>query len=75
MSLRDAVNQSLMTYFDQMGDEMPTGLYEMVISEVERPLLSHVMQQAQNNQCKAAQMLGLNRGTLRKKLKQYQLID
>lgn len=75
MSLRDAVNQSLVTYFDQMGDEMPTGLYEMVISEVERPLLSHVMQQAQNNQCKAAQMLGLNRGTLRKKLKQYQLID
>jgi Fis family transcriptional regulator, factor for inversion stimulation protein len=63
------------TYFDQMGDEMPTGLYEMVISEVERPLLSHVMQQAQNNQCKAAQMLGLNRGTLRKKLKHYQLID
>lgn len=75
MSLRDAVNQSLVTYFDQMGDEMPTGLYEMVISEVERPLLSHVMQQAQNNQCKAAQMLGLNRGTLRKKLKYYQLID
>lgn len=75
MSLRDAVNQSLVTYFDQMGDELPTGLYEMVISEVERPLLSHVMQQAQNNQCKAAQMLGLNRGTLRKKLKYYQLID
>lgn len=75
MSLRDAVNQSLVTYFDQMGDEMPTGLYEMVISEVERPLLSNVMQQAQNNQCKAAQMLGLNRGTLRKKLKHYQLID
>ena len=75
MSLRDAVNQSLVTYFDQIGDEMPTGLYEMVISEVERPLLSHVMQQAQNNQCKAAQMLGLNRGTLRKKLKHYQLID
>ena len=75
MSMRDAVNQSLVTYFDQMGDEMPTGLYEMVISEVERPLLSHVMQQAQNNQCKAAQMLGLNRGTLRKKLKHYQLID
>lgn len=75
MSLRDAVNQSLVTYFDQMGDEMPTGLYEMVISEVERPLLSHVMQQSQNNQCKAAQMLGLNRGTLRKKLKHYQLID
>jgi Factor for inversion stimulation Fis, transcriptional activator len=75
MSLRDAVNQSLVTYFDQMGDELPTGLYEMVISEVERPLLSHVMQQAQNNQCKAAQMLGLNRGTLRKKLKHYQLID
>ena len=69
------MNQSLVTYFDQMGDEMPTGLYEMVISEVERPLLSHVMQQAQNNQCKAAQMLGLNRGTLRKKLKHYQLID
>ena len=75
MSLRDAVNQCLVTYFDQMGGEMPTGLYEMVISEVERPLLSHVMQQSQNIQCKAAQMLGLNRGTLRTKLNHYQPID
>ena len=75
MSLRDAVTASLDTYFEQMDGQLPSDLYTMVINEVEGPLLAYVMEQVNHNQCKAAEMLGLNRGTLRKKLKFHQLID
>ena len=75
MSLRNAVTASLHTYFEQMDGQIPSDLYAMVINEVEGPLLAYVMEQVNHNQCKAAEMLGLNRGTLRKKLKQHQLID
>lgn len=75
MSLRNAVTASLNTYFEQMDGQVPTDLYAMVINEVEGPLLAYVMEQVNHNQCKAAEMLGLNRGTLRKKLKSHQLID
>ena len=75
MSLRNAVTASLDTYFEQMDGQIPSDLYAMVINEVEGPLLAYVMEQVNQNQCKAAEMLGLNRGTLRKKLKSHQLID
>lgn len=75
MSLRNAVTASLNTYFEQMDGQIPSDLYAMVINEVEGPLLAYVMEQVNHNQCKAAEMLGLNRGTLRKKLKHHQLID
>lgn len=75
MSLRNAVTASLDTYFEQMDGQIPTDLYAMVINEVEGPLLAYVMEQVNHNQCKAAEMLGVNRGTLRKKLKFHQLID
>jgi Fis family transcriptional regulator len=75
MSLRNAVTASLDTYFEQMDGQIPSDLYAMVINEVEAPLLAYVMEQVNHNQCKAAEMLGLNRGTLRKKLKSHQLID
>ncbi|EGG30273.1 MAG: helix-turn-helix domain-containing protein [Aequoribacter sp.] len=75
MSLRNAVTASLDTYFEQMDGQLPSDLYTMVINEVEGPLLAYVMEQVNHNQCKAAEMLGLNRGTLRKKLKFHQLID
>jgi Fis family transcriptional regulator len=75
MSLRNAVTASLDTYFEQMDGQLPSDLYAMVINEVEGPLLAYVMEQVNHNQCKAAEMLGLNRGTLRKKLKFHQLID
>ncbi len=75
MSLRNAVTASLDTYFEQMDGQVPTDLYAMVINEVEGPLLAYVMEQVNHNQCKAAEMLGVNRGTLRKKLKFHQLID
>lgn len=75
MSLRNAVTASLDTYFKQMDGQIPSDLYAMVINEVEGPLLAYVMEQVNHNQCKAAEMLGLNRGTLRKKLKFHKLID
>lgn len=49
-------------------------MYQLVLSEVEAPLLEQVMKYTRNNQTKASTMLGLNRGTLRKKLKQYGLL-
>ncbi len=52
-----------------------TGVYQMVLAEVEAPLLEEIMEYTRNNQTKASIMLGLNRGTLRKKLKQYGLLD
>lgn len=74
-TLRSCVSSVLNEYFAQVDPELITGLYDMVLSEVEAPLLEAVMQKARSNQSRAAQMLGVNRGTLRKKLKQYDLLD
>lgn len=71
--LRDCVREALEHYFDQMSDHNVAGLYQMVISETEQPLLETVMLQTRGNQSKAAQMLGISRSTLRKKLAQYDL--
>ncbi len=60
--------QNLLTY-DSAG-----GLYDRVLQEVERPLLEQVMQRCQGNQLKAAAMLGINRNTLRKKLRRHNLL-
>lgn len=73
MSLKDTVRSSLQQYFMTLKKQTPCDLYQLLLSEVEPPLLEVVMQQAQGNQTRAAQMLGINRGTLRKKLKQYGL--
>jgi len=51
-----------------------TDVYNLVLSEVEAPLLESVMNYVKGNQTKASELLGLNRGTLRKKLKQYDLL-
>jgi Fis family transcriptional regulator, factor for inversion stimulation protein len=74
-TLRSCVSSVLNEYFDQVDPDMINGLYEMVLSEVEAPLLEAVMQKARSNQSRAAQMLGLNRGTLRKKLRQYDMLE
>ena len=71
--LRQSVEHALQSYFAVLGDEFITDLYNMVLLEVEIPLLQAVMQRTSGNQSKAAAMLGINRGTLRKKLKQYNL--
>ncbi|WP_442793109.1 MULTISPECIES: DNA-binding transcriptional regulator Fis [unclassified Psychrobacter] len=68
------VERVVRQYFAMLGDEMPTELYELILKEMERPLLSVVLEQTRGNQTKCAQILGLNRGTLRKKLKTYDLM-
>jgi Fis family transcriptional regulator len=73
-TLRSEVEKALHQYFQHLEDEPVTDLYSMVISEVEGPLLEAVMKQSGNNQSKASIMLGLNRGTLRTKLKNYGLL-
>ncbi|MCG7599124.1 DNA-binding transcriptional regulator Fis [Halomonas sp. McH1-25] len=73
-TLREAVDDAMQRYFAHLDGEMVTDLYAMVMAEVEAPLLNAVMAHAGGNQTRAADMLGLNRGTLRKKLKQYDLI-
>jgi Fis family transcriptional regulator len=74
MSLGECARLSLQKYFEDLGQEVPSSLYAMVIAEVEGPMLEVVMKHAKNNQSQASEILGLNRGTLRKKLKEYDLI-
>lgn len=73
-TLRTEVDKALGRYFIHLEDEPITDLHQMVMSEVEAPLLEAVMRYNGNNQSKASAMLGLNRGTLRTKLKQYGLL-
>ncbi len=72
-SLRASVKSSLESYIEQLDGHQPQGLFDMVMSEVEAPMLEVVLELSGGNQTRAAQMLGINRGTLRKKLSQYGL--
>ena len=72
-SIEECVLQALDAYFSDLDGHGANGLYQMVIGTVEKPLLEAVLRQARGNQTKAAEILGINRGTLRKKLKQYGL--
>jgi Fis family transcriptional regulator len=74
VTLRESVEVALKNYFSQLDGAPVTEVYQLVLSEVEAPLLEQVMKYTRNNQTKASTMLGLNRGTLRKKLKQYSLL-
>ncbi|MBU0456287.1 MAG: DNA-binding transcriptional regulator Fis [Pseudomonadota bacterium] len=73
--LRNSVQVALSNYFAKLDGALVDNLYQMVLSEVEEPLLRAVMSHTKENQSKAAILLGLSRGTLRKKLKQYGLLD
>ncbi len=73
-TLRDSVEKAMHNYFANLEGQDVTDIYQMVMSEVEAPLLDAVMTYVKGNQTRASTMLGLNRGTLRKKLKQYGLI-
>ncbi|MDA1107771.1 MAG: DNA-binding transcriptional regulator Fis [Proteobacteria bacterium] len=66
--LRDCIRAALETYFKDLDGHQAGDLYQMVICEVEQPLLKSVMEHTRGNQSKAAEILGLNRSTLRKKL-------
>lgn len=70
-SLRHCVTLLLEEYFKTLDGHPPVDLYNMVINEVEQPLLQSVISYTRGNQSRAAEMLGINRGTLRKKLKQH----
>ena len=72
--IEDCVRTSLENYFRDLGGEEPDGIYDMLIGIVEKPLLEVVMQHADDNQSRAAQWLGLNRNTLRKKLLDHKLL-
>ncbi len=71
--LRECVRDALSLYFRQLEGHDACDLYDLVMSEVEAPLLECVMEYTRGNVTRAASILGINRGTLRKKLKQYNL--
>jgi Fis family transcriptional regulator len=72
--LRQSVEIAVGNYFAQLDGQMVTDVYDMVLQEVEAPLLEAVLKYTRNNQTLASSVLGLNRGTLRKKLKRYGLL-
>ncbi|MDD2610063.1 MAG: Fis family transcriptional regulator [Giesbergeria sp.] len=74
ITLEESVRDNLQDYFRDLDGETPVNVYDMVLLLVEKPLLEVVMQQAEQNQSRAAQWLGLNRNTLRKKLVEHQLL-
>jgi Fis family transcriptional regulator len=73
--IEECVRNSLEGYFRDLRGAEPGGLHDMIVRVVERPLLEIVMKQADDNQSRAAQWLGLNRNTLRKKLLEHKLIQ
>lgn len=72
-ALRECVGQAVRRYLADLGEHTPDELYDLVLREVEAPLFGEVMRHYQGNQSRAAEALGINRATLRKKLKQYGL--
>ena len=72
--LHKHTEDALSQYFKNLNGDRPGDLYDLVIGEVERPLFKAVMDYTQGNQSQAAGILGINRGTLRKKLRSYSLI-
>ena len=72
--LEECVRSSLEGYFRDLRGTEPAGMYDMLVKAVERPLLDVVMAEADQNQSRAAEWLGLNRNTLRKKLLEHKLL-
>ena len=69
-----AVRETLDQYFRDLGGAAPLALHELIMSVAEKPLIESVMQHAGGNQSKAAEWLGINRNTLRRKLVDHKLI-
>ena len=69
-----SVERSVNEYFRRLDGELPSGVYDMVIGHVERALLASMLERAHGNQTQAAEMLGMNRNTLRAKLSRHKLI-
>ena len=73
-NIEECIRANLDNYFRDLVGETPSNMYDMLLRLVEKPLLDVVMLQADNNQSKAAQWLGLNRNTLRKKLLEHEML-
>ena len=73
--LSEQVRKAMKKYFSTLEGSKPANVYEMVMAEVEPELLKAVMKYTNNNQSKAANVLGLNRATLRKKLHRYNIVE
>ena len=71
--LRESVRRALASYFQQLDGHTAANVYQMVLTEVEQPLLETVMEHTEGNQTRAAEVLGISRSTLRKKLALYNL--
>lgn len=74
-ALGGMAREALEQYFHTLNGHKPAGLYDLVIGEIERPLFKAVLDYAGGNQSLAATILGINRGTLRKKLRLHGLLD
>lgn len=73
-TLREAVDRALSNYFADLGDAPASNLYALVLREVERPLLELTLARCDGNQSRAADALGIHRGTLRKKLREHGIL-
>ncbi len=73
-TIQDCIRDNLDSYFHDLRGAEPHAVYDMVVNAVERPMLEVVMQRAEGNQSKAAEWLGINRNTLRRKLLEHKLI-
>lgn len=71
--LSEQVTLMLEAYFETLEEQKPSELYELVLQQVEKPLIEFVLQQTNNNQTHAANMLGMNRNTLKKKMQKYKI--
>ena len=71
--LADCVRKSLDEYFAHLEGEQPHAIYDMVLQSIEKPMLEFILNKVGGNQSKAAEILGLNRNTLRKKMAEYHL--
>lgn len=72
--LEECVRSNLQLYLDDLQGQEPSNMYDMLLRVVEKPMLDLVMEQTRNNQSRAAQWLGLNRNTLRKKLVEHGML-
>ena len=73
-TLKHCVTEVMENYLRDMDGHQTHDLYKMVLAEVEQPLLETILKHTRGNQSQAAEILGINRGTLSKKLKEYDLL-
>jgi Fis family transcriptional regulator len=74
-NIQECIKDNLENYFQDLRGSEPNAVYDMVVNAVERPMLEVVMRRAEGNQSKAAEWLGINRNTLRRKLLEHKLIN